>query len=162
MLPGVIQQVHPLVFDQISGYTIQKATSRTEGGAGPSGMNADDWSRTLASNKYGQTSSECREAIALFTKTLCSENVAPEAMSSLEAFIGCRLIPLNKNPGCRPIGIGEILRRIVSKAAMSVFAEDVIESAGCVQICTGHKGGAVAAIHAVRGIYEENQRGFII
>ena len=93
MLPGVIQQVHPLVFDQISGDTIQKATSRTEGGAGPSGMNADDWSRILASNKYGQTSSECREAIALFTKTLCSENVAPEAISSLEAFIGCRLIP---------------------------------------------------------------------
>ena len=93
MLPGVIQQVHPLVFDQISGDTIQKATSRTEGGAGPSGMNADDWSRTLASNKYGQTSSECPEAIALFTKTLCSDNVAPEAISSLEAFIGCRLIP---------------------------------------------------------------------
>ena len=114
MLSGVIQQVHPLVFDQISGDTIQKATSRTKGGAGPSGMNADDWSRFLASNKYGQTSSECPEAIALLTKTLCSENVAPEAMSSLKAFIGCRLIPLNKHPGCRPIGIGEILRRGLS------------------------------------------------
>jgi hypothetical protein len=99
MLPGVIQQVHPLVFDQISGYTIQKATSRTEGGAGPSGMNADDWSRILATNKYERI----------------SENVAPEAMSSLEAFISCLLIPLNKNPGCRPIGIGEILRGLSAK-----------------------------------------------
>ncbi len=73
--------------------------------------------------------------------------------SSLEAFIGCRLLPLNKNPGCRPIGIGEILRRIVSKAAMKVFAEDIIESSGCVQICAGHKGGAEAAIHAIRQIF---------
>ena len=91
MLLGVIQQVHPLVFDQISGDTIQKATSRTEDGAGPFGMNADDWSRILASNKYGQTSNECREVIALFARTLCTEKLAQEAMSSLEAYIGCRL-----------------------------------------------------------------------
>ena len=101
-------------------------------------MNADDWTRILATNKYGQTSSECREAIALFTRTLCSEMLEGETQMSLEAFISCRLIPLNKNPGCRPIGVGEILRRIVSKAAMTVFAEDVLGSAGCVQICAGH------------------------
>ena len=45
---------------------------------------------------------------------------------------------------------------------MSVFAEDVIESAGCVQICTGHKGGAEAAIHAVRRIYEENEDDAVV
>ena len=50
-------------------------------------MNADDWSRILASKKYGQASSECREAIALFTRTLCSEIVDKEAMRSLEAFV---------------------------------------------------------------------------
>ena len=76
--------------------------------------------------------------------------------SSLESFIGCRLLPLNKNPGCRPIGIGEILRRIVSKAAMNLIADDVLESAGCVQICAGHKGGAEAAVHAVRKLFEDN------
>jgi len=162
MLPGEIQPVHPSVFDQINGDTIQKASSRTKGGAGPSGMNADDWSRILASNKYGQASSECREAIALFTRTICSEKTPTETTTSLEGFIACRLLPLNKNPGCRPIGIGEILRRIVSKAAMSVFTEDVIESAGCVQICAGHKGGAEAAIHAVRRIYEDNEDDAVV
>ena len=162
LLSGEIQTIHPSVFDQINGDVIQKVSARTKGGAGPSGMNADDWSRILASSKYGQASSDCREAIALFTRTLCSELLDPEAVTSLEAFIGCRLIPLNKNPGCRPIGVGEILRRIVSKAAMSVFAEDVLESAGCVQICAGHKGGAEAAIHAVRQIFEENEDDAVV
>ena len=108
-------------------------------------MDADDWHRILASNKYG---SDCREALALLSRTICTEMIEPtteadgKITSSLEAFIGCRLLPLNKNPGCRPIGIGEILRRIVSKAAMNLIADDVLESAGCVQICAGHKGGA--------------------
>ena len=29
---------------------------------------------------------------------------------TLEAFIANRLIPLNKNPGIRPIGVGEVIR----------------------------------------------------
>ena len=28
-------------------------------------------------------------------------------------FIACRLMPIDKNPGIRPIGVGEVLRRIV-------------------------------------------------
>ena len=156
MMPGIIQPVHPSVFEQINGEMIQKIAGRTKGGAGPSGMNADDWSRILASNKYALASSDCREAIALMTRTMCSEKINADDMPSIEALIGCRLLPLNKNPGCRPIGIGEILRRIMSKAAMAVFTDDVIQSAGCVQICAGHKGGAEAAIHAVRQIFEEN------
>ena len=33
----------------------------------------------------------------------------------LEPYIAARLIPLNKNPGIRPIGIGESLRRLIGK-----------------------------------------------
>ncbi len=39
---------------------------------------------------------------------------------------------------------------------MKVFAEDIIESSGCVQICAGHKGGAEAAIHAIRQIFQDD------
>ena len=33
--------------------------------------------------------------------------------ANLVSYIACRLIPLDKQPGIRPIGIGEVLRRIL-------------------------------------------------
>ena len=35
----------------------------------------------------------------------------------LKTYVASRLIPLNKNPGVRPIGVGEVLRHIVGKAS---------------------------------------------
>ena len=69
---------------------------------------------------------------------------------STEAYTSCRLIPLNKNPGVRPIGIGETLRRIVAKSVMTVFKLDIQLAGGCLQTCTGIRSGIEAAIHATR------------
>ena len=38
-------------------------------------------------------------------------------LNSIKSFTACRLIPLSKNPGLRPIGVGEVLRRIAGKVA---------------------------------------------
>ena len=39
---------------------------------------------------------------------------------TLEAFIANRLIPLNKNPGIRPIGVGEVIRRIAGNVITDI------------------------------------------
>ena len=89
--------------------------------------------------------------MASLTKRLCSENVSPE---SIQEFNSCRLIPLDKgadtegNPGIRPIGIGETLRRIVGKSVMTILKPDIQAAGGCIQTCTGVKSGIEAAIHA--------------
>ena len=67
---------------------------------------------------------------------------------SLEAFLACKLIPLDKNPGVRPIGIGEIIRRIPDRAVMAAFRRNILESAGDLQLCTGQRAGCEAAVHA--------------
>ena len=54
-----------------------------------------------------------REELADFTKRLPTIQYDPQL---LEAYIACRLIPLDKDPGIRPIGIGQVLRRIIGKS----------------------------------------------
>ena len=36
----------------------------------------------------------------------------------LAPFVACRLIPLDKNPSVRPIGIGDVSQRILAKAIL--------------------------------------------
>ena len=62
---------------------------------------------------------------------------------------------MNKNPGKRLIGVGEVLRRIVGKT-LAVFLKEVIrEAAGPLQVCAGHSAGSEAAIHAMSQVFVE-------
>ena len=66
----------------------------------------------------------------------------------LSPFTACRLIALDKNPGVRPIGICETVRRIVSKAVLYVIKDDIQHATGSIQLCAGQIAGIEAAIHA--------------
>ena len=82
--------------------------------------------------------------------------------SLLEAFISCRLIPLDKNPGIRPIGVGEVLRRIIGKTVSAFFKEELKQAAGPLQVCAGHSAVAEAAIHAMSEIFAEDETDGIL
>ena len=98
----------------------------------------------------------CNE-IATMARKLCTDEVA-----YLEPVMACRLIPLDKNPGLRPIGIGEVLRRIIGKTVMVVLKEDISEAAGNLQMCAGKPSGAEAAVHALRHIFDEEDAEAVI
>lgn len=55
----------------------------------------------------------------------------------------------------RPIGIGDVLRRIISKAVLAITSEDISRSVGTLQLCVGHVSGCEAGVHAVRAISED-------
>ena len=74
---------------------------RTQGSAGFSGGDAESWRRQLHS--FGDSSNALAEAMALAAKRLCTEFVDPAGI------IANRLIPLDKDPGTRPIGVGEVM-----------------------------------------------------
>ena len=115
-------------------------------------MDAEGWRRVLTSKQFGNSSSDLCKIIGRMTRKLCT---AEDQHESLEAFVACSLTPLDKNPGLRPIGIGEIRRRIVGKVVVSTVREDITESVGLLQACAGRKAGSEAAVHAVHEIFKE-------
>ena len=62
-----------------------------------------------------------------------------------------------KNLGLRPIGVGEVIRRIARKVVMKILKKDVMHAAGSLQVCTGQEAGAEAAIRAMFDIYNDEQ-----
>ena len=91
-----------------------------------------------------------REAIAKLAKKL-----AVKRCEDIEALTARRLTPLNKNPGVRPVGVGEVMMRVIGKCIISILKNDIKEAAGNLQLCAGHRAGGEAAIHAMKDIYEE-------
>ena len=67
------------------------------------------------------------------TKRLCQDNT----VKHLEACLTSRLVPLDKQPGSRPTGIGEILRRIIEKIVMKLLKRVVLKATGSLQLCAG-------------------------
>ena len=82
--------VDPIVFESIDGTMIREAAIKTKGAAGPSGQDADQWRRILASKNYGRYSSDLRDAMARMLKILCSQEIDVE-QRSIEALLACRL-----------------------------------------------------------------------
>ena len=146
--------VHPIKFEMIDAEMVRKAASRTKGGAGPSGLDANGWCRILTSNCYGTSSSDLCKTLALVIKRLCTEKVNS---TSIEALLASRLIPLDKNPGLRPIGVGEILRRIAGKVVTAALRQEIISSVGCLQTCAGLEAGCESTIHAMRTKFDQEE-----
>ena len=149
--PSLQEAVHPVLFDRLDGDLIRTAAMRVHGGAGPSGVDACGWRRLCTA--FGQASSDLCHALAAFGRRLCTDDIP---FSVLDAFVACRLIPLDKRPGVRPIGVCEVARRIVGKAILMVIGNDNQEAAGTLQLCAGQSAGIEAAIHAARQLYDDD------
>lgn len=69
-------------------------------------MDSELYRRILCSKNLETEGKILREEIVMFTRNLLKKSYHP---SLLEAFTSCRLIPLDKNPGIRSIGVREVL-----------------------------------------------------
>ena len=81
---------------------------------------------------------------------------------TLETYVSCRLIPVDKNLGVRPIVAGEVLHRIVSKYIGWVLKEDIELAARPLQTATGLQSGMEAAIHSMRCMVEDDPTDAVI
>ena len=77
---------------------------------------------------FGNASDDLCHAIALLATMLCSEELVDT--KSIEGLVACRLIPLDKSPGIRPIGVEEALRRIIGKVILTELKSDILNVTG--------------------------------
>ena len=137
-ISGIPLRVHPITFEAINANLIRSCTLKATGTCGPSGLKAYDWRRLCTSF---QTASD----------SLCEASINPVIVAPI---LACRLIALDKCPGVRPIGIGDMARRIMAKAVLQIVKGDIQEVTGAKQLCAGHIAGVETAIHAVHDSFE--------
>ena len=106
------------------------------------------WYRMCTS--FGDASASLCDSLSFVAHRLSTVTIDS---AILMPFVACRLIPLDKRPGVRLIGIGDVPRRIIAKAILFSVGDDVISAAGPLQTCAGHAAGSEAAIHAMQEIF---------
>ena len=123
---------------------------KSHGSAGPSNLDAEDWRRLLSA--FGQTSTNLCKLVAKFVKTLATSIIPPD---DLIAYNGCRLVALDKCPGVRPIGIGEVLRCITGPKIVDCVRQDLASLGGNMQLCLCQKCGIEKAINLLRHSFDD-------
>ena len=160
ILFGPVEEVHDSLYQQIDGEMIREAALRTKGSGGPSGVDANGFKRILTCKSFKKSSANLCDALATMTRKLCTEYIDPR---TIEPILANRLIPLDKGEGAvRPIGVGEVIRRVIGKCVMKVTKEDVLDASGSLQVCAGLRSGSEAAVHAMHSIFEEEETDAVL
>ena len=133
-----------------SGHIIHVA-HLMQGGAGPGGCDAVHWQDSLLC--YGAHHERLHKSVASLCHRLAN-SIVPWA--DIRGLITSHLIVLDKCPGVRPVGIGEALWRVVSKAICLVTRFDAEEVCGVTQLCAKTRAGIKGAVDALSELFEEN------
>ena len=147
--PPPDHEPHFIEFHQIDGGLIRSMILRMDGAAGPSGMDVSHWKKVCTS--FARESDNLCDSIAMVARKICSNYVDPLGISAL---VASRLIALDKNPGVRPIGIGEVVRRVIGKAILSVIKPDILDVTGCSQLCAGVSSACEGIVHTVKEVFD--------
>ena len=148
---------HFTLFDQLDTVRVRCVALKLHGAAGPSGLDASAWRRMCTS--FQTVSDDLYDALSAVARCLCTSFVDPTGLS---LFVACRLIVLDKNPGVRPIGTGEAVRRLIAKVTLSIIRDDIQAAAGSLQLCAGQLLGCEAAMHSMRQLYSSSDGEAVI
>ena len=98
--------------------------------------------------------------MALLTRKLCTQYVDPV---SIEGLVACRLITLDKGDrSVRPIGVGEVFRRIIAKCVIQITKCDILDATGSLQVSAGQKSWSEAAIHAMNSLFSADETDAVL
>jgi hypothetical protein len=136
----------------VDGSTVRRRVVHLRGAHGPSGLDAEMLKGLCRG--CGIDSNKLCDAVAGWIVALGSYNIPGWA---LEPFLAARLIPLDKGGGkVRPIGVGEIWRRLCGKIAVQRLRLRIQTVCGNRQLGAGFPGGCEAAVHAAQEMFDDD------
>ena len=157
----VYDEVPDFVDLDITADVVEKVAKKLSGSAGPGGVDSSSLQSWLLN--YGVESRQLRKACARLAEWLA--NTHPP-WAAYRALINGRLVAIDKCPGVRPVGIGELFRRLVAKCVLLVAGEEAQIACGVDQLCGGLEAGIEGGIHAMSSIWDahsfEEQWGFLL
>ena len=119
---------------------------------GPSGLRPEHLKKMITTSDpaHGR---KLLNALTSFTNLLFSGEFPSEIAPLL---CGANLFAaIKKDGGHRPVAVGEIFRRLVSKCAAFKFTPDAVETLKPLQLGVGVRGGVEIAVHSVRAVIED-------
>ncbi|KAL3768952.1 hypothetical protein ACHAWO_004062 [Cyclotella atomus] len=126
-------------------------SGKIHGSAGPGGVDAN-MLRTIFT-RFGTASESIRMEWAKFGEWMCNESPPYAAYRALNAK---REVGLDKQPGTRPLAVGEIWMRCIGKGVMVDAGDQAKLACGNVQLCAGLEAGIESSLHAVREVWDNN------
>ena len=119
---------------------------------GPSGLRAEHLKAATKSAPANRTD-KAVEALTKMVNVLAAGQLPEEAAPY---FSGARLYAGNKKSGgIRPIAVGDIIRRLVSKCFSYALAEKAASLLAPFQLGVGVRGGCEALVHTARALLED-------
>ena len=123
---------------------VETVASRLSGAAGVDGVDSVEFRHWLL--RFGPESTALRTELARWTEWWGNDH---PPWAAYRALMANRLVPLDKRPGVRPIGIGSIIRRTLAKCLIKASGSQATAACGNLNLCAGLPSGIEAAVHAV-------------
>ena len=113
--------------------------------------------------RFGAASAELRLIVGDFVEWL--GNGRPP-WAAYQALMSSRLIALDKQPGIRPVGVGEKWRCMMAKCLLKVARTEAKAACGTTQLAGGLEAGIEGAIHGMRVLWDKHKKeedwGFLL
>ena len=129
----------------ITDDTVTAVAGRLSGGAGTGGTDSVSLQHWLL--RFGAASGELRLIVGDFMEWM--GNGRPP-WAACKALTSGRMIALDKQPGIRPVGMGENWRRPMTKCLLRVTGPEAKDACGTMQLAGGVEAGIEDSIHAMR------------
>jgi hypothetical protein len=135
---------------EITDEVVPIVASRLSGGAGPGGTDAVSLRNWLM--RFGKESEALHLELAKLADYLANSH---PPWAAYRALMACRQVTLDKDPGVRPIGIGEVYHHLFAKCILKIASGQATTAAGNLNLCAGLATDIEGTVHAVREAWEK-------